>query len=146
MYVGRRKLVVKRAGLHVEFEAVGKSIVQDLWDVFEVAIGEVLAEICEGSGDIALAVGLNEFCKDFVRIVVVEIHDVLGAAAGGVQETTSLVTENLAGNIHHLASPLWVQSLALVRRADVVMTCGGATVAEFGAGFAERTFWRYWRR
>ena len=59
-------MVVKRAGLHVAFEAVGKSIVQDLWDVFEVAIGEVLAEICEGSGDIALAVGLNEFCKDFV--------------------------------------------------------------------------------
>ena len=30
MYVGRRKLVVKRNGLHVAFEAVGAFVVQDL--------------------------------------------------------------------------------------------------------------------
>ena len=58
------------------------------------AIGEVLAELCKGLGELALTAGLNGFCEDCVRIVVVENHDVIGAADGGVQETTSLVAEN----------------------------------------------------
>ena len=60
----------------------------------------MLAEIFEGSDEIALYAGLNGFCEDRVRIVVVENHDVLGAAAGGVRETTGLVAENSAGNGH----------------------------------------------
>ena len=60
----------------------------------------MLAEICEGWGELEVAAGLNGFCKDRVKIIVVENHDVLGAVAGGVRETTGLVTENLARNGH----------------------------------------------
>ena len=55
-----------------------------MYDGFEAAIGEVLAELCKGLGDIVLTVVLNGFCEDLVRIVFVENHDILGAAAGGV--------------------------------------------------------------
>ena len=41
-----------------------------------------------------------------------------------------------------LANTLWVWTLVLVGMADVVMMCGGGTVAEFSAGLVERTFWR----
>ena len=44
------------------------------------------------------AVGLVGFRKNNVRIIVVENHDILGAAAGGVKEATVLVAENLAGD------------------------------------------------
>ena len=44
-----------------------------------------------------------------------------------------------------LENTLRVWTLASVGMADVVMTCGGRTVAEFGAGFVDRTFWRSWR-
>ena len=45
----------------------------------------MLAELCKGSCELALAAGLNGFCEDRVRIVVVENYDVLGAADGGVR-------------------------------------------------------------
>ena len=61
----------------------------------------MLAELCEGSGELALAAELHGFCKDCVRIVVVKNHDVIGAAAGGVRETTGLVVEKSDGNGHH---------------------------------------------
>ena len=92
MDVGRRKLVGKCDRLHVAFEALG-AFFQDLQDWFESAIGEVLVGFCEGSGKIAFAAGINGFRKDYVRIVGVEKHDVLGAAAGGVREATVLVAE-----------------------------------------------------
>ena len=60
----------------------------------------MLTDLHEGSCELALAVGLNKFCKDRVRIVVVENHGVIGAAAGGVQEPTSMVAEDLAINGH----------------------------------------------
>ena len=79
---------------------MGAFVVQDLYDGFEAAIGEVLDELCEGLGELALAAGLHGLCKDRVRIVVVKNHDLLCAAAGGVRETTGLVAENLARNGH----------------------------------------------
>ena len=51
-------------------------------------------------GELALTAGLNGFCEDRVRIVVVENHDVIGAAAGGVREMTGLVAEKSARNGH----------------------------------------------
>ena len=60
----------------------------------------MLVEFYEGSGEIAFNVGLDGFCENCVRIVVVENHDVLGATDGGVREATSLVAENLAGDGH----------------------------------------------
>ena len=63
-------------------------------------IGKVLIEFCKGSGEIVFAVGIDGFRKNCVQIVVVENHDVLGAAAGGVHEATGLVTEYSAGDGH----------------------------------------------
>ena len=100
MDVGRRKLVRKRDELHAAFEAVGAFVVLDLWNGFEAVIGEVLAELCKGLSELTFTVGLNGFCKDRVRIVVVENHDALGAVAEGVRETTVLVAENSARNRH----------------------------------------------
>ena len=40
MEVGQRKLVGKREGFHVAFEALGAFFVQDLQDWFESAIGK----------------------------------------------------------------------------------------------------------
>ena len=84
MGVGRRKLVGKRNGLHVAFEALGGFIVHDLQDWFESAIGKSLVEFCKGSGEILFTVGLNGFREDCIQTVIVENRDVLGAAAGGV--------------------------------------------------------------
>ena len=63
-------------------------------------IGKVLVEFCQGSGEITFAAELDGFCNNCVLIVVVENDDVLGAAAGGLQEATSLVAENPAGDGH----------------------------------------------
>ena len=60
----------------------------------------MLAELCKGSDELALAEGLNGFCEDRFRIVVVENHDVLGAVSGGVQEPTGMVAKKSAGNRH----------------------------------------------
>ena len=60
----------------------------------------MLAELCEGLGDLALASGLNGFYEDRVQIVVVENNVVLGAMSGGVQEMIGLVAGNSAGNGH----------------------------------------------
>ena len=60
----------------------------------------MLVELCKSLGELALAAGLNGFCKDRAGILVLEIHDVLGAADGGVREITGLVVENSAGNGH----------------------------------------------
>ena len=57
-----------------------------------------MVEFCEGLSEIVFAAGLNGFHKDCIQILVVENHDVLGAAAGGVQEATGLVAENPAGD------------------------------------------------
>ena len=100
MDVGRHKLVGECDGLHVVFESLGAFVVQDLQEWFESAIGKVLVEFFEGSGEIAFAAGLDGFRENFIRIVVVENHDVLGASAGGVQEATGLVAENPAGDGH----------------------------------------------
>ena len=100
MGVGRRKLVGKRDGLHVAFEAMGGFVVQDFQYWFGPAVGKVLVEFCKGSGDIAFTARLGGFREDCVRILVVENNDVLGAATGGVRETTSLVAENSTGNGH----------------------------------------------
>ena len=43
---------------------------------------------------------LMDYARIAFEIVVIENHDVLGAAAGGVWELTGLVAENLAGNGH----------------------------------------------
>ena len=64
MDVGRHKLVGKRDGLHVAFEALGAFVVQDLQDWFESAISMVLVEFCKGSGEIAFTAGLNGFRED----------------------------------------------------------------------------------
>ena len=95
-------MVGKRDGFHVAFETLGAFIVQDLQDWFKSAIGKVLVEFYKGSGEIAFAAGLNGFRKDCVLIAVVKNHDVLGAAAGGVQEATGQVAENPAGDGHRL--------------------------------------------
>ena len=100
MDVRQRKLVGKRDGFHVAFESLGAFVVQDLQYWFESAIGNVLVVFCEGSGKIAFAAVLDGFRKNFVQIVVVENHDVLGAAAGGVREAIGLVAEKLAGDGH----------------------------------------------
>ena len=54
----------------------------------------MLVDFCEGSGEIEFAAGLNGFRKDCIQIIVVENHNVLGPAAGGVQEATGMVAEN----------------------------------------------------
>ena len=94
MDVRRRKLVGKCNRLYAPFEALGAFFVQDLQDWFESTISKVLVEFCKVSGEIAFAAGLNGFRKDCIRIIVVENHNVLGAAAGGVQEATGMVAEN----------------------------------------------------
>ena len=58
----------------------------------------MLVEFCKGSGEIAFTEGLNGFREDRVQILVVENHDVFGAAAGGVREATGLVADNPAGD------------------------------------------------
>ena len=60
----------------------------------------MMVEFCEGLSEIVFAAGLNGFHKDCIQILVVENHDVLGAAAGGVQEATGLVAENPDGYGH----------------------------------------------
>ena len=60
----------------------------------------MLAGLCEGLGELALAAGLHGFCDDRLQIVVVKKHDVLGAVDGCVRETTGMVAENSAGNGH----------------------------------------------
>ena len=61
----------------------------------------MLDELCKGLGEIALAAGLIGFCEDHIRIVVIENHDIIGAAAGGVRKMTGLVAENSSRNRHH---------------------------------------------
>ena len=56
----------------------------------------MLDEIFKGSGELVDAAGIHGFYEDRVRIVVVENNDVLGDAAGGVQENTGMVAENSA--------------------------------------------------
>ena len=136
MDVGRRKLVGKRNGLHVAFEALGESVAQDLQDWFESAIGKVLVEFCEGSGEIAFAAGLNGFREDCVRIIVVENHDILGAAAGGVQEANGPVAEILAGDGHRFGEHTMGSEVGIGkdgrRRHDVWWRRGGGGWRRFG--------------
>ena len=100
MNVRRRKLVGERDGLHVAFESLGEFVVQDLQDWFKSAIGKVLVGFFKGSGEIAFDAGLDGFRNNFIQIVVVENHDILGAMAGGLREATGLVTENPSGYGH----------------------------------------------
>ena len=94
MDVRRCKLVGERNGMNVAFEDLGAFVVQYFQDWFESAISKVIVKFCEGAGAITFVVGLDEFRKNFVQITVIENHDVISAAAGGVQEATGLVAKN----------------------------------------------------
>ena len=146
MDVGRRKLVGKRNGLNVAFEALGAFVVQDLQDWFESAIGKVLVEFCEGSGEIAFYAIFNVFHEGCIRIVVVETMTYLVPRLEVCRKRPVWSLKNRPEMDIVLANTLYVWTLAPGGMDDVVMTCCGGTVAEVGKGLVERTFWRSWRR
>ena len=96
----------------------------------------MLVKFCKGSGEIAFAAGLNGFRKDRFRIVVVENHDVLGAAAGGVREATGLVSEKPAGDGHRFGEHTMGSDVGIGRdgrrRHDVWWQNGGVGWQRFG--------------